>query len=276
MTDQSSGSVFSEGQTPAPQGQEGQTNQQAPANGQQPPQEGQQPPAPAPSASSDNVFADQLASIKNERGEPKYKDLPTALQALQHSQQYIPQLKQENDTLRQEIEQLKAELGQRQSLEETVQRLTAKGEQQPAPQELQGLTPEQVEELLEQRLNQREQLQKAQRNAQQVEQAIVAKYGDKAREAVQSKAQEYGMSLSEMQEWAAKNPKAVLALFEVKPTPQGKPYSSSVHIPPVKPNNDNELAPPDKSLLRGASSKDQMEYMRRVREYTNKRLGIDT
>lgn len=269
MSDQTS--VFEEQntQTPAPTGQEGQQEQHQ--------QEPVEPAAQQPTASSDTVFADQLASIKNDRGEPKYKDLPTALQALQHSQEYIPQLKQENETLRSEVERLKAELGQRETLEETVSRLTAKGESnQPTPQELQGLTPEQVEELLEQRLSERDQRQLAQANASQVEQAILKKYGEKAREVVQSKAQEYGMSLSELQQWASKNPKAVLALFEVKPTPQGNSQtpSSSVNIPPIRPNDPEDLAPPEKSLLRGATMKEQMEYMRKVREHTNRRLGI--
>tara|TARA_R100000687_G_C6447977_1_gene163778 strand:- start:788 stop:1624 length:837 start_codon:yes stop_codon:yes gene_type:complete len=277
MTDPSNGSVFGEQsqETPAQEQQQ----QQAPANGQENGQQGQQQqPAQQSTASSGDVFADQLASIKNERGEPKYKDLPTAIEALKHSQEYIPQVKQENETLKQELDRLKAELEQRGSLEETVERLTARQREEaaPSPQEMQGLTPEQVEELLEQRLTQREQRLKAQANETQVSEAITAKYGEKAREVVQSKAQEYGMTPAEMQQWAAKNPKAVLALFEVKPTPQGnKPSSSSVNIPPVRPNDSNELQPPEKSLLRGASMKDQMEYMRRVRESTNKRLGIE-
>ncbi len=273
MADQAS-SVFSEEQAPtqAPQEQAPQQQQE-----QQPAPQQEQAPQ-QPSAPSDGVFADQLASIRNERGEPKYRDLPTALDALKHSQEYIPQLRQENETLRTEVERLKAELEQRSSLEDTVQRLTSRSqEEQPTPQELQGLTPEQVEELLEQRLTEREKRHKAQSNAQSVEQAIVERYGDKAREVVQHKAQEYDMSLSEMQEWASKNPKAVLALFEVKTSPQGsnKPHSSSVNIPPVKPNEDPDLAPPEKSLLRGATSRDQLDYMRRVREHTYKRLGIE-
>lgn len=269
-------SVFSE---QAPDQEQQQQSDSTAQNGQQVSNEGQQQQSqPAPTASSDNLFADQLASITNERGEPKYKDLPTALEALKHSQEYIPQVKQQNETLAQEVERLKAELQQRSSLEETVERLTARqGEQQPTPQELQGLTPEQVEEMLEQRLTQREQQQLAQANSQKVEQAIVEKYGDKARDVVATKAKEYEMSASELQQWAAKNPKAVLALFEINSSPQGKyqNHSSSVNIPPTKPRDDNDLNPPTKSLMRGASSKDQQEYMRQVREYTNKRLGIE-
>jgi len=34
-----------------------------------------------------------LSGIKNERGEQKYKDVKTALEALKHSQEYIPEVK---------------------------------------------------------------------------------------------------------------------------------------------------------------------------------------
>ena len=270
MTDQSS--VFTEQQT-----QETPAQTQAPAQEQQPTQQEtapQQPAQPAPTASSDTVFADQLASIKNERGEPKYQDLPTALDALKHSQQYIPQLKQEVETLKQENERLKAQLEQQGTLEETIERLTSQRQEAPSHQEMQGLTPEQVQELLEQQLNQREQKQKAQTNAQKVEQALIQKYGDKAAEVARQKAQEMGIPVTKFSDLAAESPQMVLALFDVKPTPQGNPSSSSVNIPPVNPDKGYELEKPDKSLLSGASTKDQADYMRKVKEATYKRLGV--
>ena len=259
-----------------------QTPQATPAQDQAPVKEPQaqpettpqQPAQPAPTASSDTVFADQLASITNDRGEPKYKDLPTALDALKNSQQYIPQLKQENETLKQENERLKAQLEQRGSLDEAIERLTSQRQEAPSHQEVQGLTPEQVQELLEQRLSQREQEQKAQSNAQRVEQAIVERYGDKAGDVARQKAQEMGISVTKFAELAAESPNMVLALFDVKPTPQGKPSSSSVSIPPVNPNEGPALERPEKSLLSGASTKDQMDYMKKVREATYKRLGV--
>ena len=269
MTDQSSGSVFSE-ETPT------QAQQEAPKQEQQAEQQQQAQPEQQPTASSDNLWADQLASIKNERGEPKYRDLPTALEALKHSQEYIPQVKQEKESLTQEVERLREELERRKNLEDTVERLTAKPEQ-PAPQETQGLTAEQVDGLLEQRLAQREQEQKAQSNSQQVEQAIVQRYGDKARDVVAAKAKEYDMSPQEMESWAKKNPKAVLALFDVKSNPQGtKSYtSSSVNIPPNRPNQEQELAPPAKSLLSGATTREITDYMAQVRRQVNQRLGVE-
>lgn len=268
MADQPS--VFAEQDTQPTQAQETSSAPEAQEGVKSPPQ---QEPQQQPPASSDDLWADQLATIKNERGEPKYKDLPTALDALKHSQEYIPSLKQENESLKEMVERMERELQERKNLEETIDRLTAKPEQ-PAPQEYQGLTEEQVAGLLEQRLAEREAQQKAEQNARQVEDALLQRYGDKARDVVSQKCQEYGMSPSEMQEWARKNPKAVSALFDVKPTPQGKTTTSSVNIPPTSPNTDVPLERPEKSLLSGSTTKDIAEYMRKVREDTHKRLGV--
>jgi len=270
MSDPTSGSVFEDKPQETPAQQQAPSQEQQPQQTAQPSQE-----APAPTASSDNLFADQLASIKNERGEPKYRDLPTALEALKHSQEYIPQVKQENETLTQEIERLKSELEKRESVESTLERFTAQKEEAPSSQELQGLTEEQVADLLDQRLTQREQQQAKHANAQQVEQAILQRYGEKAREVVAAKADEYGMTASELQQWAQEKPKAVLALFDVKSTsPQGSNSTSSVNIPPTKPEKPS-LERPEKSLMSGATDRERADYMAKVRRATYERLGIN-
>lgn len=262
MTDQSS--VFSE-QAPT---QEPAQQQQPSASEQHAPQE------PAPSASSDSMWADKLASIKNERGEPKYRDVPTAIEALQHSQQYIPQLKQENESLREELNRIKAELEQRGSLDETIERLTSQRQQDPSPQETQGLTPEQVQEMLEQRLTERERAQVAQRNTQKVEQAIVQMYGDKTKEVVAQRAKELGITPTKLGQLASESPEMVLQLFNVKQTSsQGHPSSSSVNIPPVN-KQTTEVGRPDKSLLSGARYKDQLEYLKKLQGKVYSDLGV--
>lgn len=253
-------------QQPAPQ-QEQQSQQPAP----------QEPAQPAPTASSD-VFADQLASIRNERGEPKYRDLPTALDALKHSQEYIPQLKQETETLREELTRLKAELEQRGELESTIERLTAKQNQPQDQPQSQGVTEEQLKELLEQQLTQRETQQMMKSNITKVNDAIVQKFGEKAAEVTAQRAKEYGVSVSDLGELAAKSPEMVLALFDVKPSsPQGKSYtSSSANIPPYNQNAEPALERPEKSLLSGATTKEQMAYLKRVQEDTHRSLGVET
>jgi len=266
MTDQSSGSVFDE---PATQPQESTTEQ---TQEQETTQTTQQP-----NAQSDNLWADQLASIKNESGESKYKDVPTALDALKHSQEYIPALKSENETLKQEIEQLRQKAQRAEELEQTIDRLGQQQEPKEEQQTSQGLTAEQLQDLLEQKLSEREKAQAAQQNSQQVEQAIRQAYGEKASDVVAQKAKEYGMTAEQLGQWAANSPKAVMALFEIKSSAQGgkSSPSSSVNIPPVTTKDEEELPKPKRSLLGGASSKDQAEYMAALKRRTNKRLGIE-
>lgn len=267
MTDQSNGSVFSNDPATQPNEQPPQGEQQ----GQQ-----QAPAQPAPPASSDNMFADQLASITNERGEPKYKDAQTALDALKHSQQYIPQLKQENETLRAELEQLREQVSKFGNIEETLERLSAQQSSQEQPPAQQGMTPEQIQEMLEQQLTQREQQRTAQQNAQRVSDAIAQRYGDKAREAVAQRAQEMGTTAERLGQLAAENPDMVLALFDAQPrSPQGKPTTgSSVSIPPINPDRTGQLEKPERSLLQGANSRDQTDYMAKVRRAVYERHGI--
>lgn len=265
MSDQTS--VFEE-QTQATKPQETPTEQ---------PQESETPPAQEqqqPNAQSDSVFADKLASIKNESGEPKYRDLPTALDALKHSQEYIPQLKSENESLKQEVERLKQNEERMAQLEQTLERLAApKEESAEAPQGAQGLTPEQIQDLLDNRLAERERQSVVQANLQQVEQALSTQYGEKAQEVVAQKAQEYGMTAADLKSWAEKSPQAVLALFNAKSSAQGgKPKpSSSVNIPPTAPNQDEEIP----KLSRYASTKERAEQLAAIRRQTYKRLGIE-
>ena len=71
-------------------------NEQNPAT--QPTQNGDN----TPGAQGSNDLANLLGSIKNERGEPKYKSVEDALVGLRNAQEYIPQLTQKLST--QELE----------------------------------------------------------------------------------------------------------------------------------------------------------------------------
>ena len=269
MSDQNS--VFnSEQQATQPQ-EQNQPQEQSQESQQttQPPQEPQQP-----DTQSGSVFADQLASIKNESGEPKYRDVQTALDALKHSQDYIPQLKADNERLQRELEEAKNNAKRMEELEQTIDRLTAsQGTQEEAPQGAQGLTPEQIQELLDKRLAERETQAQVQKNLEQVETTLRTQYGDKAAEVVTQKANEYGMTPAELQKWAEKSPQAVLALFNAKPSTSGgktKP-SSSVNIPPTTPSNEVEVP----KLDRFASTKEKTDHMAAIKKRVYQRLGVD-
>ena len=114
-----------------------------------PQQQAQQPSTQQP------AFNDLLASITNEKGEPKYRDVPTAMDALKHSQAFIAQLKAEKDALAAEKALLASENEKLKTVEETVFKLTSQQQQQTTTSPV--ITEEVVASLVQDTLNKREQ-----------------------------------------------------------------------------------------------------------------------
>lgn len=229
-------------------------------------------------ASSADIFAHQLMSIKNERGEPKYDSIEKALDALKHSQDYIPQLRTEKETLSEENARLKAELAQRASVEDTIAKFTtqrtpeAPSTTTEAPK---ALDESAVEAMLQRALTAREQKQLAEQNLSAVSAQLTQKYGEKAKEVLTTKASELGLSLDAVKQIASTSPTAVLAWFNTSsPSPSGAPVRSTVSLPDTP--RDTELKSPSKSLLRGASSKDQIEFLKKIREEVYRKHDIDS
>lgn len=228
--------------------------------------------------SSADIFAHQLMSIKNERGEPKYNSIETALDALKHSQEYIPQIKSEAERWKAEAERLQAELAQRATVEETISKFTtqrtpeAPSTTTEAPK---ALDESAVEAMLQRALTAREQKQLAEQNLSAVSAQLTQKYGEKAKEVLASKAAELGMSMESVKQIASSSPSAVLAWFNTSsPAPSGAPVRSTVSLPDTP--RDTELKSPSKSLLRGASSKDQIEFLKKIREEVYRKHDIDS
>ena len=235
----------------------------------------QETPAQAPQ--SDNVFADQLAAIKNEDGRPKYNSVEEALKGAAHAQDYISQLKQQLQQLETEKSTLALELEKRASVEEVVQRLTAPQdpEQKETPQN-QGLDEQSIEQVIERILGKKSQAQIEQDNFNTVQSTLIDLYGDasKAATEVKAKADALGTTTAELEKLAKLNPGLVLELFKAKPTSQHKPNVGGQQVPSTYQPQEDKLEPPKKSLLAGATSQDQLEYMRKVRENVYKRLGV--
>src|SRR3546814_6053049 len=70
--------------------------------------------------------------------------------------------------------------------------------------------------LVQQTLNQNKQSETIKSNQSKVQEALKAKFGDKAQEAVAAKAAELGVSPSELGDLASKSPAMVLALFQTR------------------------------------------------------------
>lgn len=213
-----------------------------------------------PQPSNDNTsFADLLGNIKNEKGEPKYRDLPTALDALRHSQEFIPQLRNENDTLKRELEDLRAQVTKLNTVEETLQRLTSTQQQQP-PQAAQGLDEKSIAELVNRTLTAKEQEAIKKSNIQTVVNAMQSRLGVDAEKTFYSKAAELGMQPADINSLAASNPKAVLKLLGIEDVQTTHkvvtPTTSGVNTSGYQQKPDTLVRKNDKPVLIGATSND--------------------
>jgi len=251
------------------------------------PQEPQNPaPTPAtptaqepPSVTPESIFGDLLSAIKNERGEQKYDSVPKALEGLQHSQSFIAQLKQESETLRQELEKVKAEMTKRESVEDVVARLTASQGNPATPESV--LDEQKAAALFERMLQETRTKESLESNVKSVQQELVSKFGssEAAQKAVVQKAQALGTTPEEIGKLSAQNPKMVLELFNsVQRAHTGAPPTPSVNTDSFlgTPPKDDGLQKPEKSLLAGATYKEQLEYLKKIREDVYKRHGIES
>lgn len=229
-------------------------------------------PPQTPPAQQDPV-ADLLKSIKNEKGEQKYSSIEKALEALAHSQQYIPELKTELTKKDEQLMLLQQELTEKAKLEETLERLASKPNGQEQPPKPSVPDTASLEAMLNDVLTKREMQSKAEQNLKTVNDKLVAMYGDKAAEVLEKKAQEYGTTKAELANIAKNNPTMVLALFQAQAPSAPRPTTSSVNIPPI--NKDEGLKPPSKSLLIGAKHKDVVDYMAQIRETVYKKFNVE-
>lgn len=210
-----------------------------------------------------NDVATILGSIKNERGEPKYKDLPTALQALQASQDYIPTLKTQYEAEKSEAQRLREEVARLKTIEETVAALTQRQEASATPAPV-GLDEGQIAELVNRTLSAKEAKAQADANVLSVVSSLQNAFGTDAEKKFNEKAQEMGMSVAEMNTLAARSPKAVLSMLGVTGQSAQRQNTSvtqgTVNTSAFQPTPETFIGRNTKPTLIGATSQDlQME-----------------
>lgn len=219
--------------------------------------------------------ADPLASILNEHGEPKYKTVDEALKALAHSQAFIETLKTEKSITESELATLREQATKNSSIEEVLKKLAAKDEPEAPKVEtppVGGLSEEAVAELVRNQLANLESAKAQEANVAKVQNTLTQKFGEKTVETVRAKAKELGITPEKLGELSASSPDLVLSLFAAKHSVA--PTTNSFNLPNSTPKTGVER--PTKSLLLGATSKDQASYMAQIRAATHQKHGITT
>lgn len=226
-----------------------------------------------------NPFDDQLKAFVNEAGEPKYKDVNAALNALKASQEFIATLKSEKTQVEQDLLKAREELTKLGSIDDYVNRLkevTSDDQPKETPKAAGGLSEDQVAAILEKTLQAREVASVAQSNLKRVEEELVKTQGDQAPTFIKQRASELHMTVAQLKELSSKSPEAALTLLGVQSKKPITPISST-QAPKTETPSDGELPRFEQGVSRGGlTNKELVERLNKVKEYTYKRLEVKT
>lgn len=235
-----------------------------------------------PVHSSGDPFADQLSVIKNEKGEQKYKDVETALAALNESQQYIKQLKEEKAQADEIARKREEELAKMGSIEDFVKRVSPNSQtsqEEPDPVTPTGLSEEDVAKLVQSQLTSVQQQQTQEANLNNVINQLASVHGDNLAKHIKDVAEETGTTPAALKDLAKSNPQLALkVLGGGAKTPDSSATSMPKNITQIT-QQDNNIRPTvekGKGAARGGrTDKELAELFRQSKAYTNKRLGLE-
>lgn len=220
------------------------------------------PPVQEPVKQATSEFSDLLTAITSPDGKPKYNSVQEALRGAAHAQKHIQTLEQENAELKNlstQVETLKA------LMQENLM-TQGKADQPVLPK------VEDLENIVRSTLERTKQEEIARTNRQAVLNTLKEKFGDGLDKALETQAQELGLSVAELGALASKSPKAVLKAFnvETKGTPAVQGTVNTQALQPAQ----TELKAPD-NIMWGASHKDVTAFFRQIKQEVNKELGIN-
>lgn len=237
------------------------------------PKEGEQPvaqqeetprePEPTPPKSEDSHFDQMLQGITNEEGKPKYSSVQQALGSIPHAQKHINQLEQDNQGLKDEIASLKEQVDE---YKQQVERLGSV-EDILENRDNKGLSQEELDQYLEQKLQQRETVKNVQQNQRDVVNSLVEMYGDKAtaEKEFMDLQNELGVDLTQL---AGQSPKAVLRYFKKPESKVPDKFEGQVHK-----NFEPDGEKPKARMPR--TTQESISQWRQSGEAARKKLGIE-
>lgn len=236
---------------------------------------------PTPASQGGDELTTKLASIVNEKGEQKYADINTALDALKASQEFIPNLKEQVTAQTAEISALREQVSKIDSVEAALAKFTAPQQQQEAQPEPQPSNPPvqfgqaDIESLVHNVFNSHVQQTQAEANVKQVNDALFSKFGDKASAHLTAKAAELNTTPQALEDMAKTNPTMALTLLgatakSAAPTPSygGTNTTTFGNQAPER------LGKPTSSMMVGANKDDLMSFMSKIRDEVYADNGI--
>lgn len=220
---------------------------------------GATPPQNNTPATSQDDLTTLLSAIKNERGEPKYKDVKTALEALKHSQEFIPNLKSDMDALKADLEEARQEAARVRELESVVERL-AQGNSGGTTKPTQ-ISQEEITKIVESTLSNAQQKAVETQNVSAVTNKVRESFGQDAEAKFYQKAAEAGLSREAINTLAKQSPAAVFKILGIDAVTRVdgiSPRPSSINTAGNPVNTETNIRANQRSVLMGASTEDVM------------------
>lgn len=219
------------------------------------------PAAPeATQLQQDEGYDKFLTSIVGNDGNQKYKDVPTALSALKHSQEHIKKLEAE-------LEALRSSKQESVTLENVLEAITTtkEPEVQPAPA---GLSPDDVLNLLAKH----EQAKAEKENINRVANKFKEVFGEKAEEEFYSRSASLGLSKEQVHKLASQSPNAVFNMLGVQSTPTTTPsLKGSVNTAAMV---DTPVKGPENTIMGYTRSSDVVDHFKQIEKQVYARLGL--
>lgn len=219
-------------------------------------------------------IAKQLSEIKREDGSQMFDSVEKALESLAHAQRIIPELKNNLKAKEEEVASLSSSLEKAATVEDVISRISNSKQDTNANPRVDSVDEDTIGKLVKEQINSYRQAEIVEANRKQVNEALIAKFGDaeKASLALEAKAKELGVGKEFLASMADKSPKALMAYFSNAAGAASNPTTSSVNIRKGdEGRNPNEI--PEFSLST-TSSRDQLEIMKKIKEQVFKKYEV--
>lgn len=210
---------------------------------------------------SKSEYSEFLQAITNSEGKQKYKTVADALIGAAKAQEHIARLEHENSDLRKVTTKV-----------ETLEQVLAKLETGTKVDQPHVPVVEDQEKLVLSVLERREMALREQANRKAVLDSLNERFGDKVKEILESKANDLGLTVSDLGAMAARSPKAVLEFFkdEKKGTPT---VQGTVNTQALQPAASTGAKAPD-NIMWGASTREVTDFFRQIKAEVNQALGV--
>lgn len=189
----------------------------------------------------------------------KYASVDKALESIPHAQAHIARLEQE-------MAEVRAKMAESVAAEEVYKKLTESFNRDGVTPPVVGLDEASAAALFDKRLAEHKAAEAARENGNRVRDALVGKYGDKAQEVYNAKAQELGVGVEFLNEVVRRSPKAAEELFGIKP--KETPAGSSTPSIRTDALNNTRTEPPAPSVMGGATTGQLIDAWRRAKPQT--------